>query len=217
MVRKKIPSTERKALILEAARKVFAEAGYEGAKTQRIAAEARISEALVYRHYSSKLVLYRAVLRQMIREQDANYRAMYLPEPSTRGIIESIRNYVEISLSDTENRMHEGLRMLLASLAGEGGYASLIYRRAQRKMQDRIAVAMQAARDAGDIQGRELSPKNLAMFQEHLGTMLNMVRALPNHAQLYDEENDGLVRDAVWFCCRGIGLTNEAIQRIYGD
>jgi hypothetical protein len=142
---------------------------------------------------------------------------MYLPEPSTKGMIESIRNYVEIMLSDTEDRMHEGLRMLLASLAGEGGYASLIYRRAQRKMQSRIAAAMQAARDAGDLQGRELGEKNLAMFQEHLGTMLNMVRALPNHAQLYDEDNDRLIRDAVWFCCRGIGLTHEAILRIYGD
>jgi AcrR family transcriptional regulator len=210
MTRKRIPSADRRALILEAARKVFAEAGYEGAKTQRIAAEAKISEALVYRHYSSKLVLYRAVLRQLIREQDANYRAMYLPEPTTAGLIHSIRNYVEISLSETGGRMHEGLRMLLASLAGEGDYASLVYRRAQRKMQHQIQAALHAARAAGDMEGRALSSQNLAMFQEHLGTMLNMVGALPNKVELYD--NDALVQDAIWFCCRGIGLTDNAIR-----
>jgi AcrR family transcriptional regulator len=215
MQRKRIPSAERRQLILEAARKVFAEAGYEGAKTQRIAAEAKISEALVYRHYASKLVLYRAVLRQLIREQDANYRAMFLPEPSTAGLVESIGNYIEISLSDTGERMHEGLRMMLASLAGEGGYASLVYRRAQRKMRHQVQAALDAARASGDITGRPLSSRNLAMFQEHLGTMLNMVNALPNKAELYD--SDELVRDAIWFCCRGIGLTDEAIRKHLGE
>lgn len=213
MTRKRLTSPERRGLILEAARKVFAESGYEGAKTQRIAAEAKVSEALVYRHYPSKLALYRAVLRLLIREQDANLQTMFLPGPTTQGLVDSIRNYIEISLSQTEGRMHEGLRMLLASLAGEGGYASLVYRRAQRIMQHRILAAVEAARASGDMTGRALHPKNLAIFQEHLGTMLNMVRALPNHSELYDEADDGLVQDAIWFCCRGIGLTDEAIRR----
>jgi AcrR family transcriptional regulator len=217
MTRKRIPSTERRSLILEAARKVFAESGYEGAKTQRIAAEAKISEALVYRHYESKLVLYRAVLRQLIREQDANYRMMQLPEASTAGLINSLRNYIEISLSETDGRMHEGLRMLIASLAGEGGYASLVYRRAQRKMQASIKAAFDAARAAGDISGRELAPQNLALFHEHIGTMLNMVRALPNSSDLYDNSNERLVRDAVWFCCRGMGISDAAIRLHFGE
>jgi AcrR family transcriptional regulator len=215
MSRKRIPSAERRTLILEAARKVFAEAGYEGAKTQRIAAEAKVSEALVYRHYPSKLALYRGVLRQMIREQDANYRQMPLPEPSTASLIKSIRNYIEITMSGTQGRMHEGLRMLLASLAGEGGYASLVYRRAQRKMHHQILVAMEAARASGDIVGPPLRPKNLAMFHEHLGTMLNMVCALSNASEIYDCET--LERDAIWFCCRGIGLTDRAISQHLGS
>lgn len=214
MPRKRIPATERKGLILEAARKVFAESGYEGAKTQRIAAVAKISEALVYRHYPSKEALYRAVLRQLIREQDANYQKMYLPEATTAGLIQSIRNYVELSLSDNVGRMQEGLRMLLASLAGEGGYASLVYRRAQRKMQHQIEEAVDAARASGDMHDRGISIRNLALFQEHLGTMLTMVSALPNKDELYDRER--LVEDAILFCCRGVGLTEEAISRHIG-
>jgi AcrR family transcriptional regulator len=217
MTRMRIASSERRALILEAARKVFAENGYDGAKTQRIAAEAKISEALVYRHYASKLVLYRAVLRQLIREQDANFRMAQLPEPSTAGLIKSLHNYIEISLSDTSGRMHEGLRMMIASLAGEGGYASLVYRRAQRKMQASIQAAFDAARASGDISGRELAPQNLALFHEHIGTMLNMVRALPNSSELYDNSHDRLVRDAVWFCCRGMGISDAAIREHFGD
>ncbi len=214
MPRKRVPASERKALILEAARKVFAESGYEGAKTQRIAAVAKISEALVYRHYPSKEALYRAVLRQLIREQDASYEKMYLPEATTAGLIKSIRNYVELSLSDTGGRMQEGLRMLLASLAGEGGYASLVYRRAQRKMQHQIEAAINAARAAGDLHERGISIRNLALFQEHIGTMLTMLSALPNRDELYDR--DSVLQDAILFCCRGVGLTEEAIGRHLG-
>lgn len=215
MPRKRIPATERKGLILEAARKVFAESGFEGAKTQRIAAEAKISEALVYRHYPSKEALYRAVLRQLIREQDANYRQMYLPEATTAGLVESIRNYVELSLSEPGGRVQEGLRMLLASLAGEGGYASLVYRRAQRKMQHQVEAAINAARAAGDLHDRGISTRNLALFQEHIGTMLTMLIALPNRDELYDRET--LLHDATLFCCRGVGLTEDAITRHLDD
>lgn len=214
MPRKRIPASERRRLILEAARKVFAESGFEGSKTQRIAAEAKISEALVYRHYPSKEALYRAVLRQLIREQDASYQAMFLPDATTAGLVQSICNYVELSLSDSGGRMQEGLRMLLASLAGEGGYASLVYRRAQRKMQHQIEAAINAARAAGDLHERGISIRNLALFQEHIGTMLTMLSALPNRDELYDR--DTLLQDAILFCCRGVGLTEEAISRHLG-
>jgi AcrR family transcriptional regulator len=215
MPRKRLSGTERRAIILEAARKVFAEAGFEGAKTQRIAAEARISEALVYRHFSSKLALYRAVLRQMVREQDANLEVMKLLAPSTEGIVTSIRTYIESALAESEGRIHEGNRMMLASLAGEGGYVRLIYRRAQRKMRPVIAAAIDAASAAGDMSGRKIAPENFSALLEHVGTMLNMVHAMHGNHAPYDDEDGRLVRDAVWFCCRGVGLTDQAINRYY--
>jgi AcrR family transcriptional regulator len=217
MTRKRLPGTERKTIILEAARKVFAECGYEGAKTQQIAKAAKISEALVYRHFPSKLALYRAVLRQLVREQDENLKMMELLEPSTAGIVESIRNYVETALAEREGRIHEGNRMMLASLAGEGGYVSLIYRRAHRKMHSVVAAALDAAWEAGDMSGRRIAPENFSAFVEHIGTMLNMAIALPGGYAPYDNSDARLARDAVWFCCRGVGLTDEAIRRYYGD
>lgn len=209
--------TERRAVILEAARRVFAEYGYEGAKTLVIANEARVSEALVYRHFPSKLALYRAVLRQLVREQDANLEVMELLEPSTAGIVASIRTYIETAMAETEGRIHEGNRMMLASLAGEGGYASLIYRRAQRKMKPVIAAAIEAAWQSGDMHGRKISPENFAAMLEHVGTMLNMARALKGGYGPYDDTGGRLIRDAIWFCCRGVGLTDEAILKHYGE
>ena len=53
MTRKRISGTERRTLILAAARRIFSQYGYEGAKTLQIAREAKVSEALVYRHFPS--------------------------------------------------------------------------------------------------------------------------------------------------------------------
>jgi hypothetical protein len=89
--------------------------------------------------------------------------------------------------------------------------AGLTYRRAQRKMLHQIQSAHQAAIASGDIVGRPLAIRNVAMFQEHLGTMLTMVSALPNSSEIYDR--GALVRDATLFCCRGIGLTEDAIRK----
>lgn len=217
MARQRVPSNERRNLILEAARRVFAEKGYDGAKTQRIAAEAKVSEALVYRHFPSKLALYRAVLRTLVREQDANYEIMQLPEPSTAGIVKSIRNYLETSINQTEGTIHEGVRMMLASLAGEGGYASLVYRRSLRKTAGMIDAALDAAEAAGDLRGPRIKEANFNLLVEHVGSMLNAVKALPSQPGPYNESGDGLLTEALWFCCRGVGLSDEAIARHIND
>ena len=94
MSKKRMSSAERHGLILQAARTVFSGTGCDGAKTQRIAAEAKRFEALVYRHIPSKLALCRAVLRQPDREQGANDRTMFLPEPGRAGVIVTNRRHL---------------------------------------------------------------------------------------------------------------------------
>src|SRR6185436_10078115 len=52
---------ERRAAILHAARKVFAEKGFDGTTTRELAAAAGVSEALLYKHFPSKESLYAAM------------------------------------------------------------------------------------------------------------------------------------------------------------
>lgn len=211
MRRKRIPSEERRALILTAARRVFSRHGYDGAKTLQIAREAGVSEALVYRHYPSKLALYRAVLRQIFREQDDNWKTLGVPDASTGGLFRSIRNYLFAVVENPHGEMQEGYMMTLASLAADGSFASLLYRRAERRTLRHIAEAHAAARVSGDIVGEPLSVANTFMFIEHVGTMLNAVCRLPAGSRPYDAQGLELAREAVWFCCRGVGMTDASI------
>ena len=217
MAGKRIPGTERRDLILAAARRVFSRSGFHGAKTLQIAREAGVSEALVYRHFPSKLSLYRAVLRQIFREQDENYAEVGVVEPSTAGLISSLERYFRSIIMDPHGPGREGYRLTLASLSGDGYFASLIYRRAQRRSLGAIRAAHDAARAAGDVTGEPLTIANTNMFIEHIGTMMSAIIAATDNGAPYAAKGDELVRQAVWFCCRGLGITDEAIARHIDD
>jgi len=62
--RTRLRAEERREKILEAARRVFLESGFAGARTRRIAEEAGITEALLYRYFPSKSEIFRAAVHQ---------------------------------------------------------------------------------------------------------------------------------------------------------
>lgn len=90
---KRLAPEERRALLLASARQVFVESGYAGARTQRIAAQAEVTEALLYRYFPSKEALFEAAvlepLEEMIAElaqQTARTAASRDPEVRRQGI-----------------------------------------------------------------------------------------------------------------------------------
>lgn len=212
MTRKRISGTERKALILDAARSVFSQSGFEAAKTQDIAKAAKVSEALLYRHFPSKLALYRAVLRQLIREQDENYRIMGVVSQDTAGIVKAIKTYFTLATAPEHKDIQGRYRFLLSSLAGDGTYAALIYRRAQRMMRNRIEASLKNAQAAGDLTAPLLNSDNTSMFIEHIGTMMSVINWQTMNSP-YASNGEELVKQAVRFCCRGVGFSDEAIDR----
>lgn len=217
MVKKRVSGAERRKLILHAARRVFSRDGYEGGKTLQIAREAKVSEALLYHHFPSKHALYRAVLREIFREQDENWQALGLKAPGAEGIVHALKFYFNFIVTEPDAEMQVGFRMILESLTGDGYFASLIYRRSQRWNRRTIAAAHAQAREAGDMVGEAIDINDASMFIEHVGTMLSAIHRLPPASRPYSRSADVLVRDAVWFCCRGIGLTDEAVSRHLGD
>lgn len=212
MTKKRMPGTERRNQIAAAARRVFSRHGYDGAKTLQIAREANVSEALVYRHFPSKLALYRAVLRQVFIEQDSNWEEMGIRDVGAAGIVKALEGFFRACTSQSEqNVAQDSHRMTLASLAGDGSYAALIYRRSLRRNQKTVQIANAEAREAGEIIGEPLDVNTTSMFAEHVGTMIGAISALPLAARPYGVTDKELARQATWFCCRGMGLRDEVI------
>ena len=59
---KKMPGEDRRRQLLKVAIDTFARNGFSGTKTKDIAAAANVSEAILFRHFSSKEDLYHAIL-----------------------------------------------------------------------------------------------------------------------------------------------------------
>jgi AcrR family transcriptional regulator len=63
--RRRLPAEERRKQILKSAMRVFARSNYRAAKVADIAAEAGISEALLYKFFDSKKAIFLEILQHM--------------------------------------------------------------------------------------------------------------------------------------------------------
>jgi hypothetical protein len=118
-------------------------------------------------------------------------------------------------------------RLFLASLIGDAEFARSVLRRVFDHYYPPMLAAMEAAEAAGDLTPGPVSSANRFWFVEHLASMLINLRlsgvpavtyaaAAETNGDKNNDKNDGAdesdtIRQAVWFCCRGIGLTDAAI------
>lgn len=86
MSRQTKDSAETKEKILSAAKKVFAEKGFSGARMSAIAEIAQVNQALIHYHFSSKEILYKTLFHRFMG--DDSERMMQL-------IIEEIKSWDE--------------------------------------------------------------------------------------------------------------------------
>ncbi|HEU5144340.1 MAG TPA: TetR/AcrR family transcriptional regulator [Dermatophilaceae bacterium] len=81
----RLPRTERRAQLLEAALAVFVENGYHQAAMDDIAARAGVSKPVLYQHFPGKLELYLALIDRHARELEQLVRdALALPDNKAR-------------------------------------------------------------------------------------------------------------------------------------
>lgn len=96
--RRRLPTEERRALIVEAAGRLFGERGYEGTRLDDVAAAAGVTKPILYRHFDAKRVLYLALLER--HREDLGSFAGVSPAEGTledrlRAVLEVWFAYVE--------------------------------------------------------------------------------------------------------------------------
>jgi AcrR family transcriptional regulator len=96
--RKRMPGGERKAVIEEAAGKLFGERGYSRTTLDQIAAASNVTKPVLYRHYDSKRALYLELIERHRRDLPAFFErvpADLPPERRIEAILEIWFAYVE--------------------------------------------------------------------------------------------------------------------------
>lgn len=98
--RRRLPTAERRAVILDAAGPLFARDGYAGTRLDDVAAAAGVTKPILYRHFDSKKALYVALLDRheadlpTFFERVAGVAPDLAPEALIRLILEHWLDYV---------------------------------------------------------------------------------------------------------------------------
>jgi len=148
--RTRMAGPERRMAILRAAREAFARHGYHGAGTAMIAEAAGCSEAVLYRHFSSKRELLAAVLEEEVRGRVESGRAIAPPqgvEPSS-----ALPRVLAARLRDEE--MATSVRLILMSIgnADELGIGADV-RAAFERVREPLRAAIESGQATGWVRG----------------------------------------------------------------
>src|SRR5215468_6339149 len=84
----KLSSEERRAAIIQAVRRVFAEKGFHGTTTRALADAAGVSEALLFKHFPTKEALFSAMQLACCTEQEmGRFERLQALEPSASTLV----------------------------------------------------------------------------------------------------------------------------------
>ncbi|HEV7980665.1 TetR/AcrR family transcriptional regulator [Amycolatopsis sp.] len=129
----RLPRTERRAQLLAAAQRVFAENGYHAAAMDEIAEEAGVSKPVLYQHFPGKLDLYIALLESHVDEL-------------VRRVQEALA-----STNDNRQRVPATVGAFFDFVNGDAGAFRMVFEsdlRGEPLVQDAVDRAMSASVDA---------------------------------------------------------------------
>jgi AcrR family transcriptional regulator len=209
----RLDSDERRKAIVTAAVPLFARNGFAGTTTRELAEAAGISEALLFRHFPSKQLLYREILR-LGCEGDPALEKLATLQPSTATLVCMVRFMVRRFLLGGEAERAEldpRLRLLLHSFLEDGDYAREGFETVSDRVVPLFEASLRAAITAGDAIPRRGAPANRFWFAHHVAAMMALATLPGPSCMPYEGQLDDIVDEAVSFILRGIGMTDAAI------
>ncbi|HEV8679483.1 MAG TPA: helix-turn-helix domain-containing protein [Stellaceae bacterium] len=209
----RLDSDERRKAIVRAAVPLFARKGFAGTTTRELAEAAGISEALLFRHFPSKQLLYREILR-LGCEGDPALEKLATLQPSTATLVCMVSFMVRrFLLGDETDRaeLDSRMRLVLHSFLEDGDYARELFATVGGAVIPLFEASMAAAIAAGDVMPSGDSPANRFWFAHHVAAMMALA-ALPGPSCMpYSGTLDDIVEAAITFILRGLGMTDAAI------
>ena len=208
----RLDSDERRRAIVAAAVPLFARKGFSGTTTRELAEAAGISEALLFRHFPSKKLLYGEILR-LGCEGDPALEALASLEPSSATLAHMIRFMVRHFLALDEDRceVNTKLRLMLHSVLEDGDYVRELSDRIFDQVHPLFAASLEAALAAGDLRPLPVASTNRFWFAQHVAAMMACFLLPGRSCVPYAGDVETLAEEAAWFILRGVGMKETAI------
>jgi len=213
----KLSGDERRAAIIKAVRRVFAEKGFDGTKTRELADAAGVSEALLFKHFPNKEALFSVMQLSCYNGQyDSELDHLMALEPSSATLILMVRFLIAYIVRGTvsgDDELAIYNRLMLRSLAEDGEFARRMLRRPAENWIPKCEECLKAAVAAGDAAEVLSYPALRGWFAYQLAAMIRTHLQPDQPAVEYNVPTEVLVEQAVLFILRGMGLKEETIKR----
>lgn len=217
--KQRLSSDERREAILNAAVPVFAEVGFQGTTTKMLAAHLGISEALLYQHFPSKEALYAAVQEHLCVQHLDLREALAAIEPSTEHLVFILYLFAQMVIDppagfDIGKTMP---RVMLQSMLSDGEFARMHIAKNMTPLMDIVSRSISAARACGDLLVNDDIGNEYRFWLAHnvlIMIHLGQIPEKPLH-DYYPKDKNVLIDHAMRFMLRGMGITNDAVARVY--
>jgi AcrR family transcriptional regulator len=215
----KLSGEDRRAAIIDAVRKVFADKGFHGTVTRELAEAAGVSEALLFKHFPTKEALYSAMMLASCQEKDEGLARLMLDrQPSAKTLVLLVHTLISHMVGprkalDDEQAIN--LRLMLRSLMEDGEFARLFLQRVGAQWIAKVKSCLEAAIAAGEAEETSVPADVVGWFTQHLGVMimLNFRTSVP--VVEYGVSRRKLAEHATRFALRGMGLKEDVIDRYW--
>lgn len=214
----RLSSEERRHAIVDAVRGVFADKGFDGTTTRELAKAAGVSEALLYKHFPSKELLYAAMLDACAKGPTfTEFKRILTLDASTSTLVFMVHfvvsRFVQGWAGDPNQKVMD--RLNVRSLLGDGAFVRLTHKKFAPAWLAKFDACLKAAAKAGELQEIPLRHDLRAWLVHHIAfaLMLHLHPELP--AVDYKVSKQSLVEQTVWFALLGVGVKAEAIARYY--
>ena len=214
--RRRMSGEDRRQAISLAARREFSMKGYYGTSMRDVARAAKVSEALIYQHFPSKIELYKEIYFYLDNQVDALCDYLRAFEPSTETLVKIVYSLSLMILSEVpgqgeDQKMFE--RLLTYSLLENPDFAKAVFSKYEKELSPIWISCVDSAWQSGDMHRQLVFPMNKMWFAHHLAMATNILHMTGEKLFNYSGTLDSLIESMVVFVLRGIGLTDVAVQQ----
>lgn len=142
VVSTKLPSPrmraeDRRQQIVAVAAALFARKGFNGTTTKEIAERTGVSQAIIFRHFPNKEVLYSAILDHKLRQTAERIQA-HLEEAASRKDDRAFFGTLAFELLEMHRKDPSIIRLLLFSALESHKLSEMFYRTMSRQVRDHV-------------------------------------------------------------------------------
>jgi TetR/AcrR family transcriptional regulator len=185
-VSSRMTAAARREAVLDTACGVFARHSYRGTTTKAIAAEAGITEPILYRHFPSKRDLYLACLDEAWMRVQSMWEKALAAEPDPSGWVQAI-GLAYLAAKDKKARLVD-LWIQALSEATDDPQIRRYLRRQIRDVHDYVQGVITRAQEAGGI-----DPARDASAEAWVFMAIGLLGTIDRRLNLLDGELAGIV------------------------